>query len=65
MIEGIEHAYWTGRIERVSKEPLIIIDGAHNKESVDALVDTIEKYYDVPKVDVLFAAIEGSRFIIC
>lgn len=60
MIEGIEHAYWTGRIERVSKEPLIIIDGAHNKESVDALVDTIEKYYDVPKVDVLFAAIEGK-----
>ncbi|EGQ1616763.1 bifunctional folylpolyglutamate synthase/dihydrofolate synthase [Staphylococcus pseudintermedius] len=60
MIEGIEHAYWTGRIERVSKEPLIIIDGAHNKESVDALVDTIEKYYDVPKVDVLFAAIDGK-----
>ncbi|WP_086427597.1 bifunctional folylpolyglutamate synthase/dihydrofolate synthase [Staphylococcus cornubiensis] len=60
MIEGIEHAYWTGRIERVSKEPLIIIDGAHNKESVDALVDTIEKYYNVPKVDVLFAAIEGK-----
>ncbi|EGQ0289447.1 bifunctional folylpolyglutamate synthase/dihydrofolate synthase [Staphylococcus pseudintermedius] len=60
MIEGIEHAYWTGRIERVSKEPLIIIDGAHNKESVDALVDTIEKYYDVAKVDVLFAAIEGK-----
>ncbi|WP_019165132.1 bifunctional folylpolyglutamate synthase/dihydrofolate synthase [Staphylococcus delphini] len=60
MIEGIEHAYWTGRIERVSKEPLIIIDGAHNKESVDALVDTIEKYYDAPKVDVLFAAIEGK-----
>lgn len=60
MIEGIEHAYWTGRIERVSREPLIIIDGAHNKESVDALVDTIEKYYNVPKVDVLFAAIEGK-----
>ncbi|MBA8778303.1 bifunctional folylpolyglutamate synthase/dihydrofolate synthase [Staphylococcus schleiferi subsp. coagulans] len=60
MIDGIEQAYWTGRIEQVSEEPLIIIDGAHNKESVDALVDTIEKYYDLEKVDVLFAAIEGK-----
>ncbi|QLK85973.1 folylpolyglutamate synthase/dihydrofolate synthase family protein [Staphylococcus sp. 17KM0847] len=60
MIDAIEHVRWTGRIERVSTEPLIIIDGAHNKESVDALVDTIEKYYRLEKVDVLFAAITGK-----
>ncbi|REH76763.1 bifunctional folylpolyglutamate synthase/dihydrofolate synthase [Staphylococcus felis] len=60
MIEGIEHTYWTGRIEEVSKEPLMIIDGAHNKESIDALVDTIHRYYELEKVDVLFSAIDGK-----
>ncbi|UXR70498.1 bifunctional folylpolyglutamate synthase/dihydrofolate synthase [Staphylococcus sp. IVB6246] len=60
MIDGIELVKWTGRIERVSTDPLIILDGAHNQESVNALVDTIEKYYRLEKVDVLFSAINGK-----
>ncbi|MGV3244155.1 bifunctional folylpolyglutamate synthase/dihydrofolate synthase [Staphylococcus sp. 11261D007BR] len=60
MIEGIEHTHWTGRIEKVSDSPLIIIDGAHNRESVDALVDTVHRYYQCDKVDILFSAIEGK-----
>lgn len=60
MIDGIEMVNWRGRIERVSTDPLIILDGAHNQESVNALVDTIEKYYHLEKVDVLFSAIDGK-----
>ncbi|MBI5974193.1 bifunctional folylpolyglutamate synthase/dihydrofolate synthase [Staphylococcus canis] len=60
MIDGVEQTRWTGRIEEVSKEPLIIIDGAHNKESIDALIDTIHRYYQRDKVDILFSAIEGK-----
>ncbi|UXR74868.1 bifunctional folylpolyglutamate synthase/dihydrofolate synthase [Staphylococcus sp. IVB6238] len=60
MIDGIELVKWTGRIERVSTDPFIILDGAHNQESVNALVDTIEKYYRLEKVDVLFSAINGK-----
>ena len=60
MIQGIESVQWKGRIEKVSDSPLIIIDGAHNKESVDALVDTIGRYYGLDKVDILFSAIKGK-----
>lgn len=60
MIQGIESVQWKGRIEKVSESPLIIIDGAHNKESVDALVDTIGRYYGLDKVDILFSAIKGK-----
>ncbi|AVQ32968.1 bifunctional folylpolyglutamate synthase/dihydrofolate synthase [Staphylococcus muscae] len=60
MIDGIEQVKWKGRIERVSEKPLIILDGAHNQESVDALIDTIEKYYHLEKVDILFSAIAGK-----
>ena len=38
MIDAIESVCWTGRIEQVKEKPLIIIDGAHNNESVEALV---------------------------
>ncbi|MCS4485646.1 bifunctional folylpolyglutamate synthase/dihydrofolate synthase [Staphylococcus americanisciuri] len=60
MIDGIEQVNWRGRIERVSTDPLIILDGAHNRESVTALVDTIKKYYNLERVDILFSAIEGK-----
>lgn len=46
MIDAIESVSWTGRIEQVKENPLIIIDGAHNNESIEALIDTIKNYYD-------------------
>ncbi|PWG67840.1 bifunctional folylpolyglutamate synthase/dihydrofolate synthase, partial [Enterobacter mori] len=45
MIDGIESVSWTGRIERVKEQPLMIVDGAHNNESVEALISTLKGYY--------------------
>ncbi|GGH98237.1 bifunctional folylpolyglutamate synthase/dihydrofolate synthase [Mammaliicoccus vitulinus] len=60
MIDAIENTKWSGRIEKVKDEPLVLVDGAHNKESIDALVDTLNQYYSDKKIDVLFAAIDGK-----
>ncbi|KAA2275404.1 MULTISPECIES: folylpolyglutamate synthase/dihydrofolate synthase family protein [unclassified Staphylococcus] len=60
MIDAIESVSWTGRIEQIKENPLIIIDGAHNNESIEALIDTIKNYYDNEKMDVLFSAIKGK-----
>ena len=60
MIKAMENVSWTGRIEQVKAEPLMIIDGAHNNESIDALVDTIKNYYHKDKVDILFSAVSGK-----
>lgn len=60
MINGIEAVNWTGRIEKVKDEPLMIIDGAHNLESVEALIKTLKDYYKLDNVDVLYAAINGK-----
>lgn len=60
MIDAIENTTWSGRIEKVQDQPLMLIDGAHNKESIDALVNTLNQYYSDKKIDVLFAAIEGK-----
>lgn len=60
MIQGVEKTFWTGRIERISEDPLIILDGAHNNEAVDALVDTIRSNYSDKKITVLFSAVKGK-----
>ena len=40
---GICRAMWSGRFEVISKEPLTIADGAHNKEGAKALRESLEK----------------------
>ncbi|MGV2875029.1 folylpolyglutamate synthase/dihydrofolate synthase family protein [Macrococcus capreoli] len=60
MIEAIEATTWTGRIETIQESPTIILDGAHNKESIDVLVATMKQHYPDRTIDVLFSAIDGK-----
>lgn len=41
--QGLKEAVWQGRFETISKEPLIIIDGAHNADGIHALCENIKK----------------------
>jgi len=40
---GMKRAFWKGRFEVVSSNPMIILDGAHNIEGVQSLVKTIKE----------------------
>lgn len=42
---GLLHASWPGRMQIVSKTPLIIADGAHNPDAAARLKETIDIYY--------------------
>jgi len=42
---GLENARWPGRLEVMSKEPLLIIDGAHNPEAAVILRKTLDEYF--------------------
>lgn len=60
MIQGVEKTFWSGRIERISEDPIVILDGAHNNEAVDALVETMRTTYADKKITVLFSAVKGK-----
>lgn len=38
---GFENAFWAGRFEKVSDNPLIVLDGAHNPEGAESLAKSI------------------------
>jgi dihydrofolate synthase/folylpolyglutamate synthase len=42
--EGVKKTRWPGRLERVSSDPPIMIDGAHNPDAASALAEFIKKY---------------------
>ena len=41
---GLHSAFIPARLEVVSRDPLIIIDGAHNPDGADALLQTLKEY---------------------
>lgn len=60
MVDAIEETSWSGRIEVLQESPLIIADGAHNNEAVDALVSAMKENYGDKRITVLFSAVKGK-----
>ena len=52
VIDGFRRVDWPGRFEIIQKEPMVIIDGAHNPESFRNLRNTIRDY--LPNKDIIF-----------
>lgn len=57
MYDGIHKAIWKGRFEIVSKKPLIIVDGAHNNEGIDALAKSCKPF---KHIKILFTALKDK-----
>lgn len=55
----LEDSVWAGRFEKVCEKPLVIIDGAHNKQGINALLNEISKEED--KYVVLFAGLKDKN----
>jgi len=54
---GLKEAVWEGRFETVWQDPLIIIDGAHNKEGIEAFYHSAKKYSNIK---VIFSALRDK-----
>lgn len=57
---GLVKAHWPGRMETISKAPVVIVDGAHNPEGLEAFSATIKQRFEGKKVTVVFAALEDK-----
>ena len=52
--KGIARAVWPGRFEILRKVPYVILDGAHNPASAQALVKTVQDIFPGQKVILIF-----------
>ncbi|PAE42199.1 bifunctional folylpolyglutamate synthase/dihydrofolate synthase [Bacillus sp. 7884-1] len=58
---GLKKAYWPGRFEVLSHNPLVIIDGAHNDEGISALVHELSNRYSNLNIHIVFAALKDKK----
>jgi len=59
ILRGLESAHWKGRFEKVSEDPLIILDGAHNAHGIAALKESA-KHLPQP-IFVVFSALRDKE----
>ncbi|EHD67117.1 folC bifunctional family protein [Streptococcus pneumoniae GA41538] len=56
--QALEETSWPGRLEIVSRDPLLILDGAHNPHAIKALVATLQERFADYRKEILFTCIK-------
>ena len=56
--QALEEISWPGRLEIISKDPLMILDGAHNPHALKALVETLQERFEDYHKEILFTCIK-------
>lgn len=51
--EGLASVKWPARFEVLTRSPLVIADGAHNPEGIDAAIESIKAYFKDQKILLL------------
>ena len=59
--EGLAQVRWPARLEVVSRQPLVLLDCAHNVASIQALVETLHASFPLPADGQRFLIFAGSR----
>lgn len=57
---GLENVRWIGRMERLNKNPMVVIDGAHNIDGIRTLKESVKEYFSYNKL-ILILGILGDK----
>lgn len=60
--EGLATVRWPGRFELLRKEPLFIVDGGHNPQCIEALVQNIRQYLAGQPLTVLTGVLADKDY---
>ncbi|MBB6692370.1 bifunctional folylpolyglutamate synthase/dihydrofolate synthase [Cohnella xylanilytica] len=61
LAEGLKETAWPGRLEMVSREPRILLDGAHNPEGMKALAEALRDVYSYDTLNMMIAMMPNKN----
>jgi len=59
--KAIAKVKWIGRLEVMSREPLVVIDGAHNIQGIKALKENVRKYFKYKDMYLLLGILADKQ----
>lgn len=57
IVKGLKKAFWPGRMEKISDEPLIVLDGAHNDHAMKVMVNNLKTEFKGQHIHAIFGAL--------
>jgi len=60
ILKGLNQTEWPGRLEIISRRPLIILDGCHNEDGARAISDYLKKTVNQPVI-LVFAVMKDKE----
>lgn len=60
--QGMKRAVWKGRFTVISKEPMILMDGAHNPAAAEELVRSLKLYYPGKKYHYIYGTFRDKDY---
>jgi dihydrofolate synthase/folylpolyglutamate synthase len=60
--KGLAQVSWPGRLQVLSRRPLLVVDGAHNPDSVHKLKQSLEQYFDFDQA-ILIIGVSSDKDI--
>ncbi|WP_318570818.1 dihydropteroate synthase [Salinigranum marinum] len=59
---GVRNVHWPGRFEVLSREPLVVLDGAHNPDACEKLATVLDRY-DYDELHLVFGAMRDKDHV--
>ena len=54
--KGLAQVSWPGRLQILSRHPLVVVDGAHNPDGAKKLKQSLEQYFDFDRAILIIGA---------
>jgi dihydrofolate synthase/folylpolyglutamate synthase len=64
-LAGMRDARWPGRLEIVSRAPLVVLDGGHNPDGVKKLVESAAKLWGGKKIGLVYGVMRDKEYPLC
>ncbi|GAA0137881.1 bifunctional tetrahydrofolate synthase/dihydrofolate synthase [Paenibacillus sp. YSY-4.3] len=61
LLSGFKNAFWAGRLEQVSDQPRIVLDGAHNPEGAEALARSLPEAFSYRKLNLMMGMLANKH----
>lgn len=64
-VRGLARARMPGRLERLSDQPLVLLDGAHNAAGVEALCRAVDELLKMRRLHVVMGMVRDKEYETC
>lgn len=62
LVHGLENVRWEGRFEKLSDDPTVIFDGAHNRDGMESFCESIRRFYKNVKPALLIGVLADKDY---